>query len=79
MSDTHSPAARTVRLEPSGRAFAVRDGETVLEAALREGVGLPYGCRNGACGACKGTLKSGELAWGEHQDRAISAAEKAAG
>jgi len=79
VSDTHSPAARTVRLEPSGRAFAVRDGETVLEAALREGVGLPYGCRNGACGACKGTLKSGELAWGEHQDRAISAAEKAAG
>jgi CDP-4-dehydro-6-deoxyglucose reductase len=73
------PAARQVRLEPSGRTFAVNAGETILEAALREGVGLPYGCRNGACGACKGTLRSGELAYGEHQERAITGAEKAAG
>ena len=48
-----------MRLEPSGRTFTVRPGETVLEAAIREGIGLPYGRRNGACGACKGTLRSG--------------------
>lgn len=79
MSESPSPAARQVRLEPSGRTFTVNPGETVLEAGLREGVGLPYGCRNGACGACKGALKSGEIVYGEHQDRAITAAEKAAG
>jgi len=79
VSQSSEPAERQVRLEPSGRIFTVLPGETVLEAALRQNVGLPYGCRNGACGACKGTLKSGSLAYGEHQDRAISTAEKAAG
>jgi CDP-4-dehydro-6-deoxyglucose reductase, E3 len=68
-----------VRLEPSGHAFNVAPGETVLEAALRQGIGLPYGCRNGACGACKGILRSGELAYGEYQERALHAGEKAAG
>ena len=79
MPDIPSPAARQVRLEPSGRTFTVNPGETILEAATRAGVGLPYGCRNGACGACKGTLKAGELAYGDHQDCAIIEAEKAAG
>jgi CDP-4-dehydro-6-deoxyglucose reductase len=74
-----APAERQVRLEPSGRTFSVNPGETLLEAALRQGVGLPYGCRNGACGACKGVLKSGKLTYGEHQDRAITQAEIAAG
>jgi CDP-4-dehydro-6-deoxyglucose reductase len=74
-----APAAHSVRLEPSGHTFSVEPGETILQAALRQGIGLPYGCRNGACGACKGTLKSGELVYGEHQDRAIHAEEKAAG
>jgi len=79
VSDPTPAAERQVRLEPSGRTFTVAAGETILEAALRNHVGLPYGCRNGACGACKGTLRSGELAYGEHQERAITAAEKAAG
>ena len=54
-------------------------GETLLEAALRQNIGLPYGCRNGACGACKGILRSGELKYGEYQERALHAHEKAAG
>lgn len=78
MSDT-SPTSRQVRLEPSGRAFTVQPGETILEAATRSGIGLPYGCRNGACGACKATLREGSLAYGDHQERAITEAEKAAG
>jgi CDP-4-dehydro-6-deoxyglucose reductase len=68
-----------VRLEPSGHVFTVAPGETILEAALRQGIGLPYGCRNGACGACKGMLRSGELAYGEYQERALHPTEKAAG
>jgi CDP-4-dehydro-6-deoxyglucose reductase len=70
---------RTVRLEPSGHTFSVNPGETILEAALRQNIGLPYGCRNGACGACKGVLRSGELAYGEYQERALHSSEKAAG
>ena len=68
-----------VRLEPSGHTFSVAPGETILAAALRQGIGLPYGCRNGACGACKGVLRSGELAYGDYQERALHASEKAAG
>jgi CDP-4-dehydro-6-deoxyglucose reductase len=51
----------TVHIEPSGHQISVEPDETVLEAALRQGVGLPYGCRNGACGTCMGELLQGEL------------------
>ncbi len=78
MPDAPKPGHQ-VRLEPSGHAFDVAEGETLLEAALRQGIGLPYGCRNGACGACKGILRAGELAYGEYQERALHDAEKAAG
>ena len=71
--------ARTVRLEPSGHTFTVAAGETLLEAALRQAIGLPYGCRNGACGACKGVLRSGQLEYGDYQERALHPSEKAAG
>jgi len=75
-----SPApGHQIRLEPSGHTFEVAAGETLLEAALRQGIGLPYGCRNGACGACKGTLRSGELAYGDYQERALHPSEKAVG
>jgi CDP-4-dehydro-6-deoxyglucose reductase len=73
------PTGHEVRLEPSGHTFTVAPGETILEAALRQGIGLPYGCRNGACGACKGVLKSGMLEYGEYQERALHPHEKAAG
>ena len=73
------PSGRRVRLEPSGHTFDVAAGETLLEAALRQAIGLPYGCRNGACGACKGILRSGELEYGEYQERALHPSEKAAG
>jgi CDP-4-dehydro-6-deoxyglucose reductase len=77
---SESPATgHQVRLEPSGHTFQVAPGETLLEAAMRQGVGLPYGCRNGACGACKGVLKSGQLEYGDYQERALHDSEKAAG
>jgi CDP-4-dehydro-6-deoxyglucose reductase len=74
-----STPGHQVRLEPSGHAFQVAPGETMLEAALRQGIGLPYGCRNGACGACKGILRSGELEYGDYQERALHESEKAGG
>lgn len=69
----------TVTLKPSGNTFKVASDETILEAALRQGIGLPYGCRNGACGSCKGTLVSGEFDYGQYQERTLRPEEKAAG
>jgi CDP-4-dehydro-6-deoxyglucose reductase len=74
-----TPPGRLVRLEPSGHTFTVEPGETLLEAALRQNIGLPYGCRNGACGSCKGILRAGELEFGDYQERALHESERAAG
>ena len=49
-----------VHIQPSGRQFEVLDGETVLEAGIRLTIGLPYGCKDGACGSCKCKNISGE-------------------
>jgi len=57
MSD--SPATHTVTLMPSGRQFSTRPGETVLGAALRHGIVLPYSCKNGTCASCKCRLAEG--------------------
>jgi CDP-4-dehydro-6-deoxyglucose reductase, E3 len=65
----------TVTIAPSGKTVTV-DGEThILEAALRQGVVLPYGCKNGACGSCKARILSGEHAQDAHQPSALSAEE----
>ena len=45
----------------SGRTFQVRPDETVLAAALRQGIMLPYSCRNGTCASCKCKLVSGRV------------------
>ena len=69
----------TVTLRPSGITFQVEPDETVLAAAIRQGVGLPYGCRDGACGSCKSRLLDGQVLLGEHQHKALSIEEEAAG
>lgn len=68
-----------VTIQPSGHRFTVEDDETILEAALREGFSLPYGCRNGACGSCKGTVLQGEIDYGVYQPNALKDDEKARG
>jgi CDP-4-dehydro-6-deoxyglucose reductase, E3 len=68
-----------ITLRPSGHVFHAQDGETVLEAALREGYRLPYGCRNGTCGSCKGKVAAGVVDHGKSQDTALNADERAAG
>ncbi len=68
-----------VTVTPSGRQFSCEADETVLSAALRAGVGLPYGCKNGACGSCKGKITSGNVVHGTHQQRALSEGEEAQG
>src|SRR5712672_52959 len=68
-----------VTLQPSGLQFDVEEGESVLGAALRQGYVLPYGCKNGACGSCKGKLLEGQLDYGVYQKKALPDEEKAQG
>lgn len=69
----------TVTLQASGKRFAIADGETVLEAAQRAGLALPYSCLAGVCGSCKATLVEGEFRYARNPPTALSAAEQARG
>ena len=68
-----------VTIKPSNHVFTVEDGESILGAALREGFVLPYGCRNGACGSCKGKLLAGRVDYGHHQPETLTPEEIAEG
>ena len=69
----------TVTLKPADRSFSVERDEPILSAAIRQGIGLPYGCRDGACGTCKSRLLEGRVIHGVHQQKALSDAEEAQG
>lgn len=71
--------AHNVTLQPSGHSFAVPNQTPILQAALDAGLTLPYGCRNGACGACKGKVVEGKVDHGASQDHALSAEDRANG
>ncbi|HSU65048.1 MAG TPA: CDP-6-deoxy-delta-3,4-glucoseen reductase [Burkholderiales bacterium] len=66
-------------MQPGGHQFDVEEGEAILAAALRQHFVLPYGCRNGACGSCKGRLLEGSIDYGVYQKKALPDAEKAQG
>ena len=68
-----------VTLKTSGKQFTVNQDETVLEAALRQNINLPYGCKNGACGSCKGKLIEGQVTHGQHSESAMSRADETGG
>jgi len=68
-----------VTVQPSGKAFEVRSSQTVLEAALEAGINMPYGCRTGACGSCKGKVIEGKVTHDDYQDSAMTDAELTAG
>lgn len=69
----------TVTLQPAERSFTVERDEPILAGAIRQGIGLPYGCRDGACGSCKSRLLQGRVIHGAHQLKALSVAEEEAG
>ena len=68
-----------VTVQPSGRSFSADPGEALLAAAIRQGVGLPYGCKDGACGSCKCKKIQGSVTQGPHQLKALSPEEEAQG
>lgn len=55
-----------ITIQPSGRIIDAAAGERVLDAALRQGVELPYSCRNGECATCIAQLCSGEVDYEEY-------------
>jgi CDP-4-dehydro-6-deoxyglucose reductase len=68
-----------VQIMSSGREFFVDGSDSLLEAALRAGLSLDYGCSIGSCGKCKARVLSGQVHRTRHSDYALTAAEKNAG
>ena len=66
-------------VRPDNRILSIREGETILDAGLREGVPFPFECRNGGCGKCKATLAYGSVDYGACQREILTEAERAEG
>ena len=71
--------AFNVTLQPSGLQFVADEDSTLLDAAEKAGVAMPYGCRGGSCGACKGRVVEGDLERGIEDRFALTEAERADG
>lgn len=69
--------SHTVTLQASGRCFVVDPGESVLEAAQRAGLALPYSCLAGVCGSCKTSLVAGTVSYPRNPPTALNASEQA--
>ncbi len=68
-----------ITIKPSDKQYQADPGETVLAAALRNGLGLPYSCRGGSCGTCKGKVLEGTVDYGSFQPQWLTETEKAGG
>ena len=69
-------ATNTVRLHPVGVEFEVEENETVLEAAFRQGIALPHGCKEGQCSACKCVLAGGDIELKKYSTFALNEMER---
>ncbi|MXS85833.1 CDP-6-deoxy-delta-3,4-glucoseen reductase [Nitrosomonas sp. HPC101] len=65
-----------ITFRPSGHIITTEPTETILGAALRHGLSLPYGCRNGSCGTCKGKIIQGIVDYGAYSEEALTEQEK---
>jgi CDP-4-dehydro-6-deoxyglucose reductase len=74
-----SAASFAVSVQPSGIQFQAQAGESLLAAGIRQGIGLPYGCKDGACGSCKCKLVTGQVQQSDFQRKALSDDEEAQG
>jgi len=68
-----------ITVQPSGWEFNATAEQTVLAAAQKAGITLPHGCKNGACGSCKGKVLRGQVRHGEHALVALTEEERAQG
>ena len=65
-----------VLVHPDNRIVAAREGDTILDTGLREGIQLPFECRNGGCGVCKGRILYGTVDYGAYQPSVLTDAER---
>ncbi len=65
----------SVIVRPSDRQFEVNENELILDAALRQGLNFPYGCRNGGCRSCKGSVIKGEISYPGGQPASLTTQE----
>ncbi|MCZ7653462.1 MAG: 2Fe-2S iron-sulfur cluster-binding protein [Rhodocyclaceae bacterium] len=76
MDDMLRVMSAHVILHPSRHEFFVEGADTLLEAALRAGLAVNYGCSNGNCGLCKARVISGQVQKVRPHDYVLSEAEK---
>jgi CDP-4-dehydro-6-deoxyglucose reductase len=74
-----SAASFAISVKPSGIQFQAQANESLLAAGIRQGIGLPYGCKDGACGSCKCKLVLGQVQQSNFQRKALSEDEEAQG
>lgn len=65
----------TVQLQPSGQSYEAEKGESLVDAAHRQGIQLPYSCLDGSCGTCKARVVSGEVKHDHYSKQALSDTE----
>ena len=68
-----------VTVRPSGHEFIVEGHDTLLQAGLKAGLKLNYGCGNGTCGLCKARVVAGDTVKVQHHDYSLSESEKSQG
>ena len=69
----------TITVQPSGRTFTAEPDQALLSAAIAQGIGMPYGCKDGACGSCKCKKLEGNVSQGPHQVKALTPEEASQG
>jgi len=74
-----APMTHQVTIRNTGHRFPAQDGSSILQSALDAGLVLPYGCRDGACGSCKGKLIEGRIDYGRYSEKALSSEERERG
>ena len=72
-------SAFNVRFEPVGVEMEVNEGETVLDAAFRQGISVMHGCKEGQCASCKSLLLDGDIELLKYSTFALSDAERDSG
>ena len=71
--------SHTVTIEPIGEQIEVEEGQTILAAALRQGVWLPFACGHGTCATCKVQVLEGDVEIGDASPFALMDVERGEG
>lgn len=66
----------SLTIEPIGEQINVEEGQTILQAALRQGVWLPFACGHGTCATCKIQVVEGDVDIGDASPFALMDGER---